>query len=29
MEKPSWSIQIAVSSLAGLILLKGVLLGSL
>jgi hypothetical protein len=29
MEKPSWSIQIAVSSLAGLILLKAVLLGSL
>jgi hypothetical protein len=29
MEKPSWSIQIAVSSLAGLILLKCVLLGSL
>ena len=29
MEKPSWSIQIAISSLAGLILLKAVLLGSL
>ena len=29
MEKPGWSIQIAVSSLAGLILLKAVLLGSL
>jgi hypothetical protein len=29
MEKPSWSIQIAVSSLAGLILLQAVLLGSL
>ncbi len=29
MEKPSWSIQIAVSSLVGLILLKGVMLGSL
>ena len=29
MEKPGWSIQIAVSSLAGLIILKGVLLGAL
>ena len=29
MEKPNWSIQITVSSLAGLILLKAVLLGSL
>ena len=29
MEKPSWSIQIVVSSLAGLILLNCVLLGSL
>ena len=29
MEERSWSIQIAVSSLAGLIVLKGVLLGSL
>ncbi len=29
MEKPSWYIQIAVSSLAGLILLNGVLLGAL
>ena len=29
MEKPIWSIQIAISSLAGLILLKAVLLGSL
>jgi hypothetical protein len=29
MEKPRWSIQIAVSSLAGLIILKAVLLGSL
>jgi hypothetical protein len=29
MDKPSWSIQIAISSLAGLILLKAVLLGSL
>ena len=29
MEKPSWSIQIAVSSLTGLFFLNGVLLGSL
>jgi hypothetical protein len=29
MEKPSWNIQMAVSALAGLILLKSVLLGSL
>ena len=29
MEKPSWNIQMAVSALAGLILLKAVLLGSL
>jgi hypothetical protein len=29
VDKPSWSIQIAVSSLAGLLLLNGVLLGSL
>ena len=29
MEKPSWNIQMAVSALAGLILLEGVLLGSL
>jgi hypothetical protein len=29
MEERSWSIQIAVSSLAGLIVLKGLLLGSL
>ena len=29
MEKPSWNIQAAVTSLAGLIVLKCVLLGSL
>jgi len=29
MEKPSWNIQIAVSSLAGLVLLYAVLLGAL
>lgn len=29
MEKPSWNIQTAISSLAGLILLQSVLLGSL
>ncbi len=29
MEKPSWSIQIAVSSLAGQVLLYAVLMGSL
>jgi Na+/melibiose symporter-like transporter len=29
MEKPSWNIQIAVSSLAGLVLLYAVLMGSL
>ncbi len=29
MEKPSWNIQMAVSALAGLILLEGVLLGAL
>ena len=29
MEKPSWNIQIAVSSLTGLFFLNGVLLGSL
>ncbi|MFC1962714.1 hypothetical protein ACFLWB_01780 [Chloroflexota bacterium] len=29
MEKPSWNIQMAVSALAGLIILEGVLLGAL
>ncbi|MFC1968847.1 hypothetical protein ACFLVX_05655 [Chloroflexota bacterium] len=29
MEKPSWNIQMAISALAGLIILEGVLLGAL